>query len=117
MVVKWVQHCKELGFSVAIDDFGTGYSSMEHLLELDIDTLKIDQAFVKQMHEQEKARKLVQGIVNLSRAFGYSIVAEGLETEQDVDTVREMGVEYGQGYHIGKPQPLDAILQQIKSGI
>lgn len=117
LVVKWVQRCKALGFSVAIDDFGTGYSSMEHLLELDIDTLKIDQAFIKKMQTEEKARKLIQGIVNLSRAFGYSIVAEGLETEQDVDTVREMTVDYGQGYHIGKPQSVEKILQQIKNGV
>lgn len=115
-VVKWVNRCKELGFSLAIDDFGTGYSSMEHLLELDIDTLKIDQAFIKKMHQQEKAKKLVKGIVNLSKAFGYSIVAEGLETQQDVDTVREMGVHFGQGYHIDKPQSVEDILQQIKNG-
>lgn len=116
-VVKWVNRCKELGFSLAIDDFGTGFSSMEHLLELDFDTLKIDQAFIKKMHQNEKAMKLVKGIVNLSRAFGYSIVAEGLETEQDVDTIREMAVEYGQGYHIGKPQSVEDILEQVKNAV
>jgi len=68
------------------------------------------------MHQEEKARKLVQGIVNLSRAFGYSIVAEELETEEDVSTVREMGVDFGQGYHIGKPQSLDSLSQQLKEG-
>ena len=115
-VVKWVQRCKELGFSLAIDDFGTGYSSMEHLMEMEIDTLKIDQAFIKKMHQQEKARNLVQGIVDLSKALDYSIVAEGIETQIDADTVRDMGVHYGQGYHIGKPQALEDILQQIKSG-
>ncbi len=115
-VVTWVQRCKELGFSLAIDDFGTGYSSMEHLLEMEIDTLKIDQAFIKKMHEQEKARNLVQGIVDLSKALDYSIVAEGIETQLDADTVRDMGVHYGQGFYIGKPQPLEDILQQIKDG-
>ncbi len=117
LVVKWVRRCKELGFSVAIDDFGTGYSSMEHLLELDIDTLKIDQTFIRKMHTEDKAHKLVKGIVNLSRAFEFSIVAEGLETEQDVDSVRDMSVDYGQGYHIGKPQVLEDLLQQIKKGV
>jgi len=115
-VVEWVRRCKALGFTIAIDDFGTGYSSMEHLLELDVDTLKIDQAFVKRMHVEAKARKLVIGIIQLSKALGFSIVAEGLESEEDVTTLRELFVEYGQGYHIGKAQSAEEILQQIKNG-
>jgi len=116
VVVDWVHRCKTLGFTVAIDDFGTGYSSMEHLLELDVDPLKIDQAFVKKMESDPKAKKLVRGIVNLSKALGFAIVAEGLETEQDIITLREMAVEYGQGYHIGKPQSADEIMEHIKNG-
>jgi EAL domain-containing protein (putative c-di-GMP-specific phosphodiesterase class I) len=116
MVVNWVKRCKELGFKIAIDDFGTGYSSMEHLLELDVDTLKIDQAFVKQMHKNPKARKLVKGIVNLAKALGFSVVAEGIETEDDLITLQEMSVEYGQGYYIGKPQSMEEVLEQLKNG-
>jgi EAL domain-containing protein (putative c-di-GMP-specific phosphodiesterase class I) len=116
MVVNWVKRCKELGFKIAIDDFGTGYSSMEHLLELDVDTLKIDQAFVKQMHENPKAKKLVKGIVNLAKTLGFSIVAEGIETQDDQATLQEMSVEYGQGYYIGKPQTMEEVLEQLKNG-
>jgi len=116
VVVNWVKRCKELGFKVAIDDFGTGYSSMEHLLELDVDTLKIDQAFVKQMQEDPKARKLVRGIVNLAKALGFSIVAEGIETQDDQTILQEMSVEYGQGYYIGKPQTAEEVLEQLKNG-
>lgn len=116
LVVRWVKRCKARGFKVAIDDFGTGYSSMEHLLELDADTLKIDQIFIKRMSQSEKAKKLVIGMVRLAKALGFTTVAEGLESKEDVDALREMSVEYGQGYHIGKPQMISDVLEQIKQG-
>ena len=115
-VINWVHRCRALGFTVAIDDFGTGYSSMEHLLELDVDTLKIDQAFIKKMHEDPKARKLVIGMVQLAKALGFLIVAEGIETEEDILALKAMSVEYGQGYHIGKPQSAEEIREQIMNG-
>lgn len=115
-VVNWVKRCKQLGFTVAIDDFGTGFSSLEHLLELDVDTLKIDQAFVRNMEDNEKARKLVKGIVSLSKELGYSIVAEGIETDAQLSLLRDLGCDYGQGYLIGKPQTFEAVMEQIKSG-
>ena len=115
-VINWVRRCRALGFTVAIDDFGTGYSSMEHLLELDVDTLKIDQAFIKKMHEDPKARKLVIGMVQLAKALGFLIVAEGIETEEDNMALKAMSVEYGQGYHIGKPQSAEEIRERIVNG-
>ncbi len=116
LVVDWVSRCRALGFSIAIDDFGTGYSSMEHLLELEVDTLKIDQTFIKKMHKNQKARKLVIGMVRLSKALGFSTVAEGLETERDFNTLQGMSVEYGQGFYIAKPQSAEKILEQLKNG-
>ena len=116
LVIDWASRCRALGFSIAIDDFGTGYSSMEHLLELEIDTLKIDQAFIKKMHQNPKARKLVIGMVRLSKALGFSTVAEGLETENDLNALKVLSVEYGQGYHIAKPQSAKNIIEQLKNG-
>lgn len=115
-VVKWVKRCKELGFKIAIDDFGTGYSSLEHLLELDVDTLKIDQAFVKNMNDNEKAKKLIKGIVSLAKGLDYAIIAEGIETEEQLDSLRDLGCEYGQGYVIGKPQTKGEVMKQIAAG-
>lgn len=115
-VVNWVKKCKRKGFTVAIDDFGTGYSSLEHLLELDVDTLKIDQAFVKNLKENRKARQLLQGIVNLAKALGYNIVAEGLEDEQQLEALSILQVDYGQGWLVGKPQSFEDIMQQLKNG-
>jgi EAL domain-containing protein (putative c-di-GMP-specific phosphodiesterase class I) len=116
LVVDWVSRCRALGFSIAIDDFGTGYSSMEHLLELKVDTLKIDQTFIRKMHQNAKARKLVIGMVRLSKALGYSTVAEGLETENDLNALKALSVEYGQGFYIARPQSAIKILEQIKNG-
>ena len=116
LVVDWASRCRALGFSIAIDDFGTGYSSMERLLELEVDTLKIDQTFIKKMHQSLKAKQLVIGMVRLSKALGFSTVAEGLETEKDLNTLRGMSIEYGQGFHIAKPQSVEKILELLKKG-
>jgi len=116
LVIVWTSRCRALGFSIAIDDFGTGYSSMEHLLELEVDTLKIDQTFIKKMHQNPKARKLVIGMVRLSKALGFSTVAEGLETEKDLNALKVLSVEYGQGFYIAKPQSAKKILEQLKNG-
>lgn len=116
LVVDWASRCRALGFSIAIDDFGTGYSSMEHLLELEVDTLKIDQTFIRKMHQNSKARKLVIGMVRLSKALGFSTVAEGLETEDDLNALKVLSVEYGQGFHIAKPQSVEKILEQLTNG-
>ncbi len=116
LVIDWASRCRALGFSIAIDDFGTGYSSMERLLELEVDTLKIDQTFIKKIHQNPKARKLVIGMVRLSKALGFSTVAEGLETENDLNALKVLSVEYGQGFYIAKPQSAKKILEQLKNG-
>ena len=115
-VVDWVQKCKNKGFTVAIDDFGTGYSSLEHLLELDIDTLKIDQAFVKNLKQNRKARQLLQGIVNLAKGVGYNIVVEGLETDEHLQALSVLKVDYGQGWLVGKPQSFEETMEHLKNG-
>jgi EAL domain-containing protein (putative c-di-GMP-specific phosphodiesterase class I) len=115
-VVDWVKKCKRKGFTVAIDDFGTGYSSLEHLLELDVDTLKVDQAFIKNLKENRKARQLLQGIVNLAKGVGYNIVAEGLESDEHLAALSVLKVDYGQGWLVGKPQSFDEIMQHLQNG-
>ncbi|MCP4078424.1 MAG: EAL domain-containing protein [Gammaproteobacteria bacterium] len=114
LVINWASRCRELGFSIAIDDFGTGYSSMEHLLELEVDTLKVDQTFIKKMYQSSKAKKLVIGMVRLSKALGFSTVAEGLENKKEFNTLRAMSIEYGQGFYIAKPQSSKQIIEKLK---
>jgi len=96
---------KNLGVRVAIDDFGTGYSSLQHLSELPFDTLKIDQSFVRSMNDSKSALTIVKAIVQLAKNLGLGLVAEGIESEDQILTLTVLGCEHGQGFHLGRPSP------------
>lgn len=100
---------RELGVSVAIDDFGTGYSSLAYIRRLPVDSIKIDRSFVADV--DSSGRKLLFAIVTMARGLGFHVVAEGVETHQQRDLLLALGVDYLQGYLIGKPQP-DAAWRQ-----
>lgn len=99
---------KELGMAILVDDFGTGYSSMSYLQRFPIDTLKIDRSFVTHL-DKHANRVIVRTIVNLAHSLGLSVVAEGIETEDQYLALREMGCEYAQGYHFSRPILLDQV--------
>lgn len=96
---------KNLDVRVALDDFGTGYSSLQHLSQLPVDTLKIDQSFVRSINESENALMIVKAIVQLAKNLGLGLVAEGIETEEQAIVLGALGCERGQGYYLGRPQP------------
>ena len=98
-----LQQLADAGFSVSIDDFGTGYSSLQYLKQLPIDALKIDMAFVSGIGVDPEDETLIRTIVLMAKQFGLSIVAEGVEEEFQVDFLRDLGCELGQGYLFGKP--------------
>ena len=100
-----IADCREFGVGFALDDFGTGYSSLSYLSKLDVDTLKIDQSFVRDMLEDKGDHAVVHGIIALARAFDMSIVAEGVETEVHFQALFQMGCETVQGYGIAYPMP------------
>lgn len=112
-VKQIIQACRDMGVSFALDDFGTGYSSLSYLSNLPIDTLKIDQSFVRDMMEDKGDRAIVQGVTALAKAFDRKTVAEGVETEQHFNALLEMECEIGQGYGIGRPMPAEALQQWI----
>lgn len=107
---------KALGISLAIDDFGTGYSSLSYLHMFPLDTLKIDQAFVNSMEESENSRRIVRSIAGLAKALEMNIVAEGIETKAQWDTLKALECQYGQGYLFAKPQPVDDAEALIRAG-
>ena len=92
-----------LGVKIALDDFGTGYSSLHYLGRLPIDTIKIDQSFVRAMRREAAAAATVAAIVALAKAHGKRLVAEGIETAEDAARLAGLGCEYGQGYHFARP--------------
>jgi PAS domain S-box-containing protein len=95
-----------LGCGLALDDFGTGFGSFTYLKKLPVTYLKIDIEFVRDLVTNEANRRVVQVIVGLARAFGLRTIAEGVEDEQTLERLRAEGVDYAQGYHIGRPQPI-----------
>jgi diguanylate cyclase (GGDEF)-like protein/PAS domain S-box-containing protein len=104
-----IERCHKIGVSFALDDFGTGYSSLSYLGRLPVDTLKIDQSFIRDMLEDKGDRAIVQGVIALAKAFDRKIVAEGVETEELFRALVEMGCECGQGYGIARPMPASAL--------
>jgi EAL domain-containing protein (putative c-di-GMP-specific phosphodiesterase class I) len=105
---RWIEGCKALGVRVALDDFGTGYSSLSYLHEFEIDTLKIDQSFVRRILDDQRSEKIVAAIIQLSQSLGLEIIAEGIETQVIFDRLAAMGCQYAQGYLIARPSPADA---------
>lgn len=93
------------GVGIHIDDFGTGYSSLSYLAELPVQTIKIDHAFVQRLTTSSSNARVVQAIVALGKAMNLDVVAEGVETEEQLAILREYGCDLAQGYYIGKPMP------------
>ena len=95
------------GVQLAIDDFGTGYSSMAYLKRMPIQTLKIDMTFVQQMSRSPKDALIVKSTINLAHNLGLKVVAEGVEDEQTLILLQDMGCEIAQGYYIARPMPAE----------
>jgi diguanylate cyclase (GGDEF)-like protein len=110
VVQRVMESCRKLGVGFALDDFGTGYSSLSYLSSLPVDTIKIDQSFVRGMLEDKGDRAIVQGIIALAKAFERQTVAEGIETDPQYQTLLDMGCELGQGYGIARPMPVNELI-------
>jgi len=105
---------RRLGVSLLMDDFGTGYSSLNHLQSLPFDVLKIDRSFVLRMIDGEQPLQIVRTIVELARVLGMDVVAEGIETREQYETLRELGCRYGQGYLFSRPVPVEAVSEMLR---
>jgi EAL domain-containing protein (putative c-di-GMP-specific phosphodiesterase class I) len=94
---------REIGVRVAIDDFGTGYSSLRALQRLPFDVVKIDRSFVSGLHLSDQEAAIVAAVISLSHALGLRTVAEGVEEVAQVERLRGLGCDVGQGYHYARP--------------
>jgi diguanylate cyclase (GGDEF)-like protein/PAS domain S-box-containing protein len=102
-----LQGFKNLGVGLAIDDFGTGYSNLGYLKHFAFDKLKIDQSFVRDMHDNPDSAAIVSSIVTIANNLKLNTLAEGVETAAQADALRALGCDLVQGYYFGRPQPVE----------
>jgi EAL domain-containing protein (putative c-di-GMP-specific phosphodiesterase class I) len=95
----------DLGMSFAVDDVGAGYSGLESIARLKPDYLKIDIALVRDVHVSLVNREMVKAIIAMGRGIGSAVIAEGIHTEEEATALRQMGIDWGQGYLLARPDP------------
>jgi len=111
---KLISSLKALGSTFSLDDFGTGVSTFEYLKLLDVDYLKIDGSFVKNIVNDEVALGMVQSICQIAHTMRLKVIAEYVENVEILNILSDMGVDYGQGYHIERPGPLGEVIERHK---
>jgi EAL domain-containing protein (putative c-di-GMP-specific phosphodiesterase class I) len=110
--VTGLEELAALGYSIALDDFGTGYSALSAIHLLPVSIVKIDQSFVARLPHDASAEALIAAITALCEQLAITVIAEGIETEQQASAVRDLGCPIGQGYLFGRPQPIDTITRE-----
>jgi diguanylate cyclase (GGDEF)-like protein len=108
-----LERLKARGLELILDDFGTGYSSLEYLQKLPISTLKIDRSFIQNLENTDHNQKIVEATINLAHTLGLDVVAEGIETLEQLKILKHLGCDYGQGYLFSKPIEANALEEFI----
>jgi EAL domain-containing protein (putative c-di-GMP-specific phosphodiesterase class I) len=115
-VLDTLNGLKQLGVMFAVDDFGTGYSSLAYLHKYHVDKLKIDRSFVQSVEDQEEGRVITTTIINMAKGLGLQVLAEGVETEAQLNFLRDNGCESYQGFYFSKPVPVaELTLEKLKA--
>ena len=114
---RQMERLKRLGVRIAIDDFGTGYSSLSYLHRLPIDELKIDRSFIENLNEPEGTGPIVEAVLSMAHTLGLRVVAEGVETAAQLNTLRQGGCDIIQGYFFSRPVPSAAAAGFLRSGM
>ncbi|MTI46456.1 MAG: EAL domain-containing protein [Firmicutes bacterium] len=111
--IETLEALKKMGISISIDDFGTGYSSLRYLKEFAIDNLKIDQSFVKDITEHSKNAAIVSSIIAIAQNLNLDVIAEGVETEMELDFLKKLDCKYMQGYLFSKPVSMGTLKEML----
>jgi len=111
---RFLDILRHIGIRVYIDDFGTGFSSLAYLKKLKVYALKIDREFIKDLPEDKDDTEIVKAIILLAQTLGLKTVAEGVETKEQVEFLRELGCNYAQGYYYSKPLPPDELISVLR---
>lgn len=111
--LECIHELKKMGIRIAIDDFGTGYSSLSYLNTFPADIIKIDKAFIDQMNSGDSSQQYVSSIVSIGHIMDFGVVAEGVEEEDQLETLRELGCDFIQGFIWGRPLEADAAARLV----
>ncbi|MEL0587137.1 MAG: EAL domain-containing protein [Candidatus Thiodiazotropha sp. (ex. Lucinoma kazani)] len=112
-----LEKMREQGIGIAIDDFGTGYSSLSYLKRFPVDNIKIDRSFVRDVTSDPEDAALCEAIIAMAHHLGLEVVAEGVETDQQWQFLRDSGCDYAQGYLFGRPMPFDRFTDYLKQNL
>lgn len=107
--IKMLNELREIGVEINIDDFGTGYSNLSYLLQLPISTLKIDRSFISPMNAEGNNVEIIQTILALARSLGLKVIAEGVETEDQLEQLKKLNCEGAQGYYFARPMTFEDV--------
>ena len=110
-----LEKLKKFGVKVAIDDFGTGYSSLSYLIKFPVDIIKIDRAFISEIGQESSAETLIETVLLMARRLGIEVVAEGIETQEQLDFLKKHQCEFAQGYFLGRPANLSAFQDLVNN--
>ena len=113
VVKSFVAEVQRYGATVAIDDFGSGFANFENLTRINADTIKIDGSLIRKVDEDVNARVVVETIVTFAKKLGMKTVAEFVHSESVLQAVQELGIDYAQGYFLGRPEPALKKVRQL----
>jgi EAL domain-containing protein (putative c-di-GMP-specific phosphodiesterase class I) len=102
-----INEIKKLGIKIAIDDFGTGYSSLSYLNDFPADMLKVDKSFIDRMNTNDSSKQYVAAIISIGHVMNFTVISEGVEQPDQLDTLRNIGCDYIQGFIWGRPMAPD----------
>ena len=111
---SFIDKLKGISISLALDDFGTGYSSLRSLTAFPFNKIKIDKSFIANLSVREESAAVISSVVTLARGLGIQITAEGVETEEQLRHLCTLGVNFAQGYLLGRPMPVEQLEQHLE---
>ena len=112
-LIEGVLKLKERGFVIEMDDFGSGYSSLNMITELPIDILKLDMRFIQAKQKPQSTVDMIKFVIDLAKKLDFEVIAEGVETKEQAQMLRNLGCDYAQGYYYSKPVPCEDVAQML----
>lgn len=112
-----IEQMRSRGVQIELDDFGSGYSSLNYLRRLPVDVLKVDKSFISELDQNASERAIMQSIINMAHSLNMSVVAEGVESEQQLGILRDFDCDFAQGFYYAKPQTIEEITRLLENGL